>query len=275
MSRNDISIQTLSLIDPVNFAKSSPYIQNSLTYVSNNTAIHPRDDAGNIILKENSSTNPLLIIEPTAKRISTRSVIKVVDTSFNYFKFPVSVRNTEALPDLDIDLDVNFEIGTDIIYARYKPSENRRILTGIYSGILMDEVEDGLLQKNVNSYYITKEIKNSGKDLRFQIKISHRFDNTQNTPGTAFFSLMKSGPNYDLIRTWDEFGGGEINQYEIQNTLYERIVRNAEFEIGDNFIIGAIAGQNSDTQFHTINSEQSYWVITDADKNVDEWNQEV
>jgi hypothetical protein len=275
MSLNNIRVSQLSLIDPVEFSKSSPYIQNGLTYISNNNAIHPRDDAGNIILSENSDTNPLLIIEPTVKQISTRSVIKVVDTAFKYFKFPVSVRSTETLPDLDLDFNIDIDIA-DPVYARYKPSENRRIpASGIYSGILMDEIEDGGLQKNSNNYYITKEIKNSGKDLRFRIKIQHRFDNTRNLPGTAFFSLMKSGPNYDLVRAWDELGGGEIGQYEVKNTFFERIIRNSEFEIGDNFSIGALAGQNNDNEFHTINSDQSYWVITDADKNVDEWNQEI
>ena len=276
MSSNDISIQTLSLIDPVEFAKSSRYIQNGLTYISNNDAVHTRDDAGNIILKENSDTNQLLIIEPTVKRVATRSVIKVVDTTFNYFKFPVSVRSTETLPDVDLDFTVDINTTTDPIYARYKPSENREIPAGsTYSGILIDEIEDGALQKNVNSYYITKEVKNSGNDLRFRIKIQHRFDNNRNTPGTVFFSLIKSGPDYNLVRTWDEFAGGAINQYEVKNTFYERIVRNSEFEIGDNFTIGALAGQNNDIEFHTINSEQTYWVITDASKNVDEWNQEV
>jgi hypothetical protein len=28
-------------------------------------------------------------------------------------------------------------------------------------------------------------------------------------------------------------------------------------------------------EFHTINAIQTYWVITDASRNVDEWNQEI
>lgn len=275
MNLNNIVVSQLPLIDPVEFAKSSLYIQNGLTYISNNNVIHPRDFAGNIILNENSNSNPLLIIEPTVKQISTRSIIKVVDTAFKYFKFPVSVSTTETLPELDLDFTVETDIN-DIIYARYKPSENQKIpASNTYSGILMDEIEDGGLQRNTNNYYITKEIKNSGKDLRFRIKIQHRFDNTQNSPGTVFFSLMKFGPNYDLVRSWDELGGGQIGQYEVKNTFFERIIRNSEFEIGDNFSIGALAGQNNDNEFHTINSEQTYWIITDAAKNVDEWNQEI
>jgi hypothetical protein len=55
-------------------------------------------------------------------------------------------------------------------------------------------------------------------------------------------------------------------------------IRNSEFEIGDYyFSIGAKAGggQNTDSSYHYVVAVQSYWVITDASKNVDEWNQEI
>ena len=39
--------------------------------------------------------------------------------------------------------------------------------------------------------------------------------------------------------------------------------------------IGGFAGQNEENAFHTINADQSYWVVTDASKNVDLWNQEI
>lgn len=269
--KNRINIQTknMKLNDPINGDQQAKYIRKGLTHISNDESVIPRDAAGNIILIE-GETNPLLIIDPVAERITLQSALKVLDTRFQYYKFPVTV-TTET-----IDTNVEIDLLQDPIYARYKPSENRRINSGGgFSGILMDEVEDGLLQKNTNSYYITKEIKNSGKDLRFRIKIQHRFDNTINSRGTAYFSIMKSGPNYDLVRNWDEFGGGFIDQYEIQTEYYERIIRNSDFEIGDNFNIAAVAGQNNDNEYHTINSEQTYWVITDASKNVDEWNQPI
>jgi hypothetical protein len=311
MSRNDISIQTLSLIDPVEFAKSSRYIQNGLTYISNNDAVHTRDDAGNIILKENSDTNQLLIIEPTVKRVATRSVIKVVDTTFNYFKFPVSVRSTETLPDLDLDFTI--ETNNDIIYARYKPSENRFIAESIVpSGILMDEVVEGNIQTKTNTYSITKEVKNSGADIRIRVKIAHSFSPTIPAPsgvaqpyiGTCYFTIIRNGPDYQLNRYFRPiqtnnpvpevyangrlvdgefvFGaiGFEVNELltrsldppATQNLFIDEIIRNSEFEIGDNFSIGAFAGQANQ---HTIIAEQTYMVVTDASKNVDEWNQEV
>jgi hypothetical protein len=61
----------------------------------------------------------------------------------------------------------------------------------------------------------------------------------------------------------------------VQNLEIDIVIPNSEFEIGDRFGIGAKAGQNNDTQYHTINALQSYWVISDASKNVDLWNQEI
>ena len=38
------------------------YIQNGLTYISDNTKIHPRDEAGNIIFNDGAVDNPILIV---------------------------------------------------------------------------------------------------------------------------------------------------------------------------------------------------------------------
>lgn len=269
--------KTFNRLDPIILEQQARYLREGLTYVSNDNNIIPRDDAGNIIMQEGSDTNPLLIIDPVTERISTKSALRVLDTRFQYFKFPVQVRTTSSG---SVDIDLNQDL--DLIFARYKPSENFRIPINptnpnAFNTVLMDEIEEGFPQKNNNSYYITKEIKNSGKDLRFRIKLQHRYDSTGGF-GTAYFSLMKSGPNYDLNMTWaniSDFSNGEINQYEVQTQYFDRIIRNSEFEIGDNFSIGALVGQDTATAYHTVNSEQSYWVISDASKNVDEWNQEI
>lgn len=259
-------------LDPISLEQQARYRRDGLTYVSNDPNIIPRDSAGNILMVEGATNNPLLIIDPVTEHITVKSALRVLDTRFQYFKFPVQVK---AVSSGSINVDSTLP-ETDFIYARYRPSEDRKILAdSTYSGILIDVVEEGLPQIVTNTYYITKEIKNSGKDLRFRIKIQHRFDNASTSPGTAYFSLMKSGPNYDLVRDWDDFGGGLIGQYQIKNEYYDRVVSNSEFEIGDTFSIGAKAGQNNNAEYHTINSNQSYWVITDASKNVDEWNQEI
>jgi hypothetical protein len=180
----------------------------------------------------------------------------------------------------------------DLIYARYRPSEAREILTdGEYSNILMDFVEDGTPQKSTNTYQITKEIKNSGKDIRFRFNVQHTFKGDQPF-GTAYFSIIKNSPLTGLNRKFREFatvtsfktelnqlpnnanndGYGYIkNEQEIQDLTVDITISNSEFNIGDYFGIGAQAGQSG----HTINAVQTYWSITDASKNVDEWNQEI
>jgi hypothetical protein len=281
------------LLDPVKVQQVIKY-QGNLTVTSNDTSIIPRDDAGNVQLQENGEKNPLLIIEPVATKIILNSVLKVLDTRFQYFKFPASTR---IIDDTDVNIDLTIpELEAqiqDTIYARYKPSEDRRIVTGDtnqagnqrYSGILMDEVVDGLPQQNVNGYFITKDIKNTGKDLRFRLKLNHKYQADIKGYGTAYFSLILNSPDRGLIREWkgpfannsisNPTAFGSIYQYEIQDLNLDITIANEEFEIGDTLSIGAFAGQNDDSAYHFITADQSYWTITDASKNVDEWNQEI
>jgi hypothetical protein len=65
----------------------------------------------------------------------------------------------------------------------------------------------------------------------------------------------------------------KIKVYGPGNAFF--ITLNNEFEIGDYFGIGALASENSEFIYQTINSEQTYWVITNAAKDVDEWNREI
>ena len=278
-----------AILDSNKTAFSSIYQSKGVTYRSNDPAVVQRDEAGNVILLEGEQ-NQLLRIEPISTNITTTSMLKILDTQFTYFKFPTSYPIETTL---DLDLDTNIELDTvDNVYARYRPSEARRILSSTatpnaekFSGILMDFVEDGVTQKSTNQYFITKEIKDSGIDLRFRIKIEHRFDNNQNGYGTAYFSILKNSPITGLSRLFkgpfannsisSPTNFGSIFRDEVQTLNLDLIIRNDEFEIGDYFQIGAFAGQNTDSEYHTINPVQSYWVITDASKNVDEWNQEI
>jgi hypothetical protein len=289
MEKNDSQTSQVinsSLPDSVDVQIQSLYQHRGLNYISNNTNIIPRDSAGNIVLQENDVNNPLLIIDAVTEQFTNASVLKVLDTQFTYYSFPVSIEFDDASIDLDLNVDLQLP---DPVFARYRPSENRPILaTPDYSGILMDEVQEGLSQQSPNTYTISKDIKNSGVNLRFRIKLQHRYDAPGGflnvTPyGTAFFSIIKTSEqgldrDYRTFENTSEFRPnipGSINQYEVQNLEVDIVIPNSEFEIGDRFGIGAKAGQNNATEFHTINALQSYWVITDASKNVDLWNQEI
>lgn len=276
-----LNTSALSKLDAFAAIRQTEYQRDGLTKLSNNDSVVIRDENGNIVLQEGTEKNQLLVIEPTTQRITNASMLRVLNTQFTYFKFPA---RTTVIEDETVDLDLDLDLQTlDTVFARYRPSEDRKIIAAdIYSGILMDEVQDGLPQQTPNTYTISKELKNSGIDLRFRIKLQHRYD-APNGFGTAFFSIIKSSEQ-GLDREFRTFENtsqfvpntpGSINQYEVQDLEVDFIVPNADFEIGDRFGIGAKAGQNNDTQYHTINALQSYWVITDASKNVDLWNQEI
>jgi len=279
---SDLNLNILpKTLDPIQLEQQARYRTLGLTYISNNDSIIPRDAAGNIIMQEGSDTNPLLIIDPVTEQITTKSALRVLDTAFQYYKFPVTVNVTSSISNLDLTLDP-----IDSVYARYKPSENRKILsTPVFSGILMDEVVEGQIQTNINTYYITKEIKESGTNLRFRIKLNHRYDTPLITSGGSRveFSIMKQGPDTELNRQFkgpflpvgNRGTGGIVEPYEVLSTVIDVIISNNEFNIGDIFNIGAKADQNSEFIYHTINAEQTYWVITDASKNVNLWNQEI
>jgi len=277
-----MAIEKQAKTDSINIDKQLKYRKDGLTSISNNESIMHRDANGNVILQQDGTANPLLIIEPTANKLTNKSMMRILDTQFKYFKFPprTTIVDEESV-DLDLDLDLNVQ-QLDIAFARYRPSENQRIPTGDYSGIEISEVQDGLPQQKPNSYTITKELKNSGVDLRFRIKLQHRYDAPSGN-GTAFFSIIKTSEQgldreYRTFQNTSNFRPttpGSINYYEVQNLEIDIVIPNSEFEIGDAFSIGAKAGQNNDTQYHTINALQSYWVISDASKNVDLWNQEI
>jgi hypothetical protein len=270
-------------LDSINVDQQLKYQKDGLSRISNDISVVPRDTAGSIILNQDSDSNPLLIIEPTANKITLKSMLRVLDTQFKYFKFPARTTIVEEEPvDLDLDLDLQLQL-QDPVFARYRPIEDQRIAAGnVYSGIEISEVQDGLPQQALNSYTVTKDIKNSGIDLRFRLKLQHRYD-APGGFGTVFFSLSKTSEQgldreYQTFENTSEFRPsipGSINQYEVQDLIVDIIIPNSEIEIGDRFGIGAKAGQNNNTEYHTINALQSYWVISDASKNVDLWNQEI
>ena len=286
-----MAINKEKLLDPIDLELQAKYQEQGVTRISNNDSVVKRDSAGNIELQENKN-NPLLIIEPIYKKILNSSVIKILDTQFNYFKFPVRVDNET----IDLDFDISLE--QDSIFARYKPSDNVRLQddggpdqSDVVRPVLVpfDRVVRGNVQENTSKYTINEEIKNSGVDLRFDIKIQHRFDAVDDGGiGVSYFYISREGPDKSLQKNYlgpfantsdkapDTFGS--IGTYQVQTLNISRIITNDQFEIGDTFFISAIGDPNentSNTDFHTVNSEQTYWVISDASKNVDDWNQEI
>lgn len=181
-------------LDPVDLQGQSKYQEQGITRISNNDSVVKRDSAGNIELQENK-TNPLLIIEPIYKKVLNSSVVKVLDTQFNYFKFPVRVTGESI--NLDLDIDLNFE--TDNISANLtipipldsnqQPQNTQKISTTFdstwYYGDNAPNSKGyrelpfvGGTQPNANGYTITKEIleslKQKNKTIRFKFAVQYR-----------------------------------------------------------------------------------------------------
>ena len=262
--------------DAVNLRRNAKYLKNGLTVTSDNVSIHPRDAAGNIILQENAETNPLLIIEPTISNISNSSMLKILNTRFEYFKFPVTTTPIGINVNLQTNVDSITNVLPDIIYSRFAPIENQTITNADFPGGLeFSEVVDGQLQSVTNGYYITKEIKNSGTDLRFRIKINYTYVKDSDVQ----FTIIKGGPDFPLQRIWK---GPYLNDQADNTSMFvtsqtifiDEIIPNSQFEIGDIISIGAYT-KGSDNAQNIIIADQTYWVITDASKNVDLWNQTI
>lgn len=79
----------------------------NLTAISNYSYVHDRDDAGNIIFKENATDNQLLTIEPITYRFKTEFINKTINTRFSYFRFPATSIASINVPQLN-SLDNNF-----------------------------------------------------------------------------------------------------------------------------------------------------------------------
>lgn len=177
-------------LDPITADQQARYRTDGLTYISNNESVIPRDNAGNIVLQENSTTNPLLIIDPVTELITTKSALKVLDTRFQYYKFPVTIKPSADVEDLVIDLD--FE--SDTIAARFiipaaidaqgQPQTLQRIATSYSDNWFTNGGEStqgtsrlpfaGGNQSEIGSYTITPDVLDAlrakNKTLKFTIQ---------------------------------------------------------------------------------------------------------
>jgi hypothetical protein len=190
-------------LDPIDLDTQSKYEEQGITRLSNNDSVVERDDAGNIILREDQN-NQLLTIETIYKKILNSSVVKVTDTQFNYFKFPVRINEV----GLDVNLDIDLSLDTDNISAKLtipipldsknQPQNFQKIdvalpgntwyyngTQGTNGGFKQLQFTGGTNQPTPNSYTITEDMLNTLRDqnktLRFKIQTQYRTGNTNRT----------------------------------------------------------------------------------------------
>lgn len=281
MAINDIQIQRL--FDPEALAQSIPYVKNGLTYRSNNNSIHPRDEAGNIVFQENSETNPLLIIEPVTPNIVNSSVLRVVDTTFRYFKFPVA--GSTEVPEISVqDLQLDISELPDQISTRYVipyeefpegvPNTYRKLSTSFSSGWFSGTEDADLFtsgyirlpftgpnQAEPGTFTITPDVlqllRDQGKTIKFSVQML--VTPRDKTLDTAYrLRIRNDNPNF---RNWAEptiytttlgnYQSGDFPLLKIDYVLNLEDI--AEY---DKFSIEAVAGRES-----WYLSDYTYWDI--------------
>lgn len=185
------------LFDPIELDHDAKYDEQGITRLSNIDSVVERDDAGNVLFREDQE-NQLLSIETIYKKILNSSVIKVLDTQFNYFKFPVRVNET----GVDINLDIDLDIDSDNVSAKLtipvpvseknQPQNYQKIYSeatpawyngddaasGYFRELQFNGGPGGLTQPTPNSYTITEDmietLKNENKTIRFKIFTQYR-----------------------------------------------------------------------------------------------------
>jgi hypothetical protein len=151
------------VIDSVNDSFNAKYQTNGVVYASNIDTVNTRDEAGNIVYRQ-GEINPLLIIDAISENIINQSVLKVVNTQFNYFKFPART-NVVVEEDFDLGFDPSeFNVLPEPlppIPAEYAPSAAYILPEGNFGNMFtidLKSVVEGPPQTKPGKFVITQDL---------------------------------------------------------------------------------------------------------------------
>ena len=186
----------------INPTNHTVYQLKGITAFSNEPAVNTRSvDSGHLVIDASASAN-MLTIEGVTYAYNKQSVNNVLDTQFNYFKFPVQVVYSPIANDVDITVPEQPQAEPekpDPVFARYKPSESINLPADNWAPIELSDIEDGNAQKKPNRYYINKAIKDENKPLRFRFNWNITAEGiTGNDTVTAGIFLLQESPNKTL-----------------------------------------------------------------------------
>ena len=210
-SFQQLARQTLVSIE--NLQDQARYNSLGMTYMSDNQSIIPRDLAGNILFEESALVKPLLILEPVAEQITTISTLRVLDTAFQYYKFPVSVNVTSSI-DIDVDFDIqSLEVEEQdlistrlTIPARVDGNDQPKTFRALPDGISRLPFVGGA-QEEIGTFIITPDIldtlRANNKTLKFTIQ-------------TQFYHGGSNGVFMSIERAMPEVWRGTGKLYEVQ-----------------------------------------------------------
>ena len=274
-------------MDSVSLRQDSFYEEKGITALSNDNVVVPRDLAGNILVQTTSS---LLVIEAITTNVLAESVLPLLDTQFNYFKFPARTAVVDETLDLDLDLnlDLSLELESEIATVEsnipltpstYKPSANQQVskiskdsLDGTKTEaqiVELSNVTQGPPQQYKNAFTITQDLIEQGKDLKVTGVITTQYNSNRNSEVGFFFGLGKNGEITDLSSalftnyfTPDNVNSrNQVTKEGIYTTVIDETVTNASLVAlgaGTDIFLRGFAEDQQENRNHTILANSTF-----------------
>jgi hypothetical protein len=264
-------------IDSTINAKNAKYQSKGVVYASNISTVNKRDEAGNVVYEEGGAI-PLLVIEGIAENIINSSVLKVVDTQFNYYKFPArtNVIPTEQL-NLGIDPeDFNPQITPEPLPTKYAPIANQNVAKGDgFSTLEFSKVLEGPpVQETPNSFTVTQEVLDRvNGSLKFSGLI-RTYYNSNNNSRVQFtiteydvngFALPQEREGGFAIPVWYPTGTddeGKVRQEKEYSTIINLNIAKSFLSLGHTYRIMGRTDESTDTRFHEVRADDTFIRIT-------------
>ena len=274
------------MTDSVSLRQDSFYEEQGITAISNNNAVVPRDQGGNVLIQPTSS---LLIIEAITTNVLAESVLPLLNTQFNYFKFPARTAIVDESLDLDLDLNLDLEIDLEtqvteiesliptppILPSEYKPSSDQRIPLGSWGNpsiIDFSTVITGPNQIKPNSLVVTQELLDELESLRTEtdtplLKITGRIKTRYNATRKSAIGFSIGFANSAIRFTMDspeddiDDNGNDIVKAKkdgVYTTDIDTSATLSDLYIGQELQILGWAEDSQDNRNHTILANDSF-----------------
>jgi hypothetical protein len=274
-------------MDSVSLRQDSFYEKKGITALSNDNTVVPRNLAGNVLVQTTSS---LLVIEAITTNVLAESVLPLLDTQFNYFKFPARTAIVDETLDLDLDLnlDLSLELESEIATVEsnipltpstYKPSANQQVskiskdsLDGTKTEaqiVELSNVTQGPPQQYNNAFTITQDLIEQGKDLKVTGVITTQYNSNRNSEVGFFFGLGKNGEITDLSSvlftnffTPDDVNNkNQVTKEGIYTTNIDETISNASLVAlgaGTDIFLRGFAEDQQENRNHTILANSTF-----------------
>lgn len=237
------------------------YIQQGLNYISG--AISKRDNKGNVILHEivsgSETTNQKIYIEPVTTYYSNQSVLANIDNTFSYFEFPriVNVSTSQIqTPDLS---GIITNLQDQLFNAKFIPDPNTQWFTfsNTYQKLDFSVPLSGVNQIEPSTYRITRELIDTGRPLRFRVKIAIHNEGTSDL--NFYGTLNLRAENYRPVPADVPVIRKKLSGIQYDVIQFDYTIPNSEMQEND---VWEVVGYASTTSGNgRYQSAQSYWDI--------------